>query len=135
MGRNPRNSGKSILGNGDGIPPVISELNMLASLMKTITVIQTVNDIETVISHFNTILYSITRNTSVTSYSDGLRYLVDDDPFGLQVYQDLDTLTFVLKYLINTLDVLKITMQQKGFKGTGINVSVKVVPSQITLFI
>lgn len=124
-----------MLGPATTTQPVITELNVLASLLKTMSTIQTVNDIEKIIGYFNTILFDIRTNTNVTQYDDGTRYLVDGDPFGLQVYTDLNTLSFVLTSIINVLEVLKITMEQKGFKGTGINVSVPVVPKQLTLYI
>jgi hypothetical protein len=130
-----RRAGKSMLGPSTNVLPVVAELNLLASLMKTMSVIQTVNDIETVIGYFNSILFNISRQKNITEYDEGVRYLVDGDPFGLQVYTDLDTLSFVLTSIINVLEVLKITMEQKGFKGTGINVSVAVVPRQVTLYI
>lgn len=130
-----RRVGKSIFGPETGVPPVIKELNVLASLMKTMSTIQTVNDIEKIIGYFNKILFDIRTETNIGQYEDGTRYLVDGDPFGLQGYTDLNTLTFVLTSIINVLEVLKITMEQKGFKGTGINVSVPVVPTQLTLYI
>jgi hypothetical protein len=130
-----RSENKSIFGTADTTLPIVSEINMLASLMKTMTAIQTVDDIEKVIGYFNTILFDIRTTTNIINYDNGIRYLVDDDPFGLQVYTDLNTLSFVLTSIINVLDVLKITMEQKGFKGTGINVSVNIVESQITLYI
>ena len=124
-----------MFGAGTSTQPVVAELNMLASLLKTMSTIQTVHDIETVIGYFNTILFDIQKNTNVAQYDYGTRYLVDGDPFGLQVYTDLNTLSFVLTSIINVLEVLKITMEQKGFKGTGINVSVAVVPKQLILYI
>jgi hypothetical protein len=58
---------------------------------------------------------------------------LDYDPFGLNVYADLDNLQSILTSMVSVLDVVKIVMEQKGFKGSGLNVSVNVAPRQVNL--
>jgi hypothetical protein len=55
------------------------------------------------------------------------------DPFGQNQYKDLDNLTSILTSMVAVLDIVKIVMEQKGFKGTGLNVSVDVAPRQVNL--
>ena len=58
---------------------------------------------------------------------------MDYDPFGLNVYKDLDNLASILTSMVEVLDIGKIVMEQRGFKGTGLNVSVNVAPRQVNL--
>jgi hypothetical protein len=58
---------------------------------------------------------------------------MDYDPFGLNQYNDLDNIASILTSMVSVLDVVKIIMEQKGFKGTGLNVSVNVAPRQVNL--
>jgi hypothetical protein len=58
---------------------------------------------------------------------------MDYDPFGLNVYKDLDNLASILTSMVEVLDIVKIVMEQRGFKGTGLNVSVNVAPRQVNL--
>jgi|688.fasta_scaffold47786_8 hypothetical protein len=55
------------------------------------------------------------------------------DPFGQNEFADLDNLTSILTNIVSVLDIVKIVMEQKGFKGTGLNVNVDVVPRQVNL--
>ena len=55
------------------------------------------------------------------------------DPFGQNEYKDLDNLASILTSMVAVLDVVKIVMEQKGFKGTGLNVDVNVAPRQVNL--
>jgi len=58
---------------------------------------------------------------------------MDYDPFGQNTFNDLENLSEFLVSLTTTLELVKIVLEQKGFKGTGINVSVSVAPRQINL--
>jgi hypothetical protein len=58
---------------------------------------------------------------------------MDYDPFGQNEFSDLDNLTSILTNIVSVLDIVKIVMEQKGFKGTGLNVSVDVAPRQVNL--
>jgi hypothetical protein len=58
---------------------------------------------------------------------------MDYDPFGMNIYRDLDNLASILTTMVKVLDVVKIVMEQKGFKGTGLSVSVDVAPRQVNL--
>lgn len=58
---------------------------------------------------------------------------MDYDPFGMNVYKDLDNLASILTSMVEVLDIVKIVMEQKGFKGTGLNVTVNVAPRQVNL--
>ena len=58
---------------------------------------------------------------------------MDYDPFGQNEFSDLDNLTNILTNIVSVLDIVKIVMEQKGFKGTGLNVSVDVAPRQVNL--
>ena len=58
---------------------------------------------------------------------------MDYDPFGQNQFTDLDNLTSILTNIVSVLDIVKIVMEQKGFKGTGLNVNVDVVPRQVNL--
>ena len=58
---------------------------------------------------------------------------MDYDPFGMNVYKDLDNLASILTSMVEVLDIVKIVMEQRGFKGTGLNVSVNVAPRQVNL--
>lgn len=58
---------------------------------------------------------------------------MDYDPFGLNKYKDLDNLASILTNMVAVLDIVKIVMEQKGFKGTGLSVSVDVAPRQVNL--
>jgi hypothetical protein len=55
------------------------------------------------------------------------------DPFGQNEFADLDNLTSILTNIVSVLDIVKIVMEQKGFKGTGLNVNVDVAPRQVNL--
>jgi len=58
---------------------------------------------------------------------------MDYDPFGLATFNDLDNLSEFLVSITNTLELVKIVLEQEGFKGTGINVSVSVAPRAVNL--
>ena len=58
---------------------------------------------------------------------------MDYDPFGQNTFNDLENLSEFLVSLTTTLELVKIVLEQKGFKGTGINVLVSVAPRQINL--
>ena len=58
---------------------------------------------------------------------------MDYDPFGQNVFTDIDNLHEFLINLTNTLELVKIVMEQQGFKGTGLNVSVDVAPRAVNL--
>jgi len=58
---------------------------------------------------------------------------MDYDPFGQNEFGDLDNLTSILTNIVSVLDIVKIVMEQKGFKGTGLNVNVDVAPRQVNL--
>lgn len=58
---------------------------------------------------------------------------MDYDPFGQNTFNDLENLSEFLVSLTTTLELVKVVLEQKGFKGTGINVSVSVAPRQINL--
>jgi hypothetical protein len=58
---------------------------------------------------------------------------MDYDPFGQNEFADLDNLTSILTNIVSVLDIVKIVMEQKGFKGTGLNVNVDVAPRQVNL--
>jgi len=58
---------------------------------------------------------------------------MDYDPFGLNQFNDLDNLSEFLISLTTTLELVKVVLEQEGFKGTGINVSVLVAPREINL--
>jgi hypothetical protein len=58
---------------------------------------------------------------------------MDYDPFGQNQFNDLDNLSQFLISLTTTLELVKVVLEQKGFKGTGINVSVAVAPRQVNL--
>jgi hypothetical protein len=55
------------------------------------------------------------------------------DPFGHNRYDDLDNLTSILTSMVAVLDIVKIVMEQQGFKGTGLSVTVNVAPRQVNL--
>jgi hypothetical protein len=58
---------------------------------------------------------------------------MDYDPFGQNQFTDLDNLTSILTNIVSVLDIVKIVMEQKGFKGTGLNVNVEVAPREVNL--
>lgn len=58
---------------------------------------------------------------------------MDYDPFGQNKYKKLDNISGILKNMIVILDIVKISMEQKGYKGKGIDVNVSVVQNPITL--
>jgi hypothetical protein len=58
---------------------------------------------------------------------------MDYDPFGQSQFTDLDNLTSILTNIVSVLDIVKIVMEQKGFKGTGLNVNVEVAPREVNL--
>jgi hypothetical protein len=58
---------------------------------------------------------------------------MDYDPFGQNQFTDLDNLTSILTNIVSVLDIVKIVMEQKGFKGTGLNVHVDVAPREVNL--
>jgi len=58
---------------------------------------------------------------------------MDYDPFGQNQFNDLDNLSQFLISLTTTLELVKVVLEQQGFKGTGINVSVAVAPRQVNL--
>jgi hypothetical protein len=58
---------------------------------------------------------------------------MDYDPFGLNDFTDLDSLQTIITNMVSVLDIVKVVMEQKGFKGTGLNVSVNVAPTQVNL--
>jgi len=58
---------------------------------------------------------------------------MDYDPFGQGQFNDLENLSQFLVSLTNTLELVKIVLEQEGFKGTGINVSVSVAPRPVNL--
>jgi len=58
---------------------------------------------------------------------------MDYDPFGQNEFTDLDNLTSILTNIVSVLDIVKIVMEQKGFKGTGLNVNVNVAPREVNL--
>lgn len=58
---------------------------------------------------------------------------MDYDPFCKNQYDDLDNLASILTSMVAVLDIVKIVMEQKGFKGTGLSVTVNVAPRQINL--
>lgn len=58
---------------------------------------------------------------------------MDYDPFCKNQYDDLDNLASILGSMVAVLDIVKIVMEQKGFKGTGLSVTVNVAPRQINL--
>jgi hypothetical protein len=58
---------------------------------------------------------------------------MDYDPFGQNQFDDLENLSEFLITLTTTLELVKVVLEQEGFKGTGINVSVSVAPRQINL--
>jgi hypothetical protein len=58
---------------------------------------------------------------------------MDYDPFGQNEFTDLDNLTSILTNIVSVLDIVKIVMEQKGFKGTGLNVNVDVAPREVNL--
>ena len=58
---------------------------------------------------------------------------MDYDPFGQNEFIDLDNLSLVIKNIVTVLDIVKIVMEQKGFKGTGLNVNVEVAPREVNL--
>lgn len=58
---------------------------------------------------------------------------MDYDPFGQNEFTDLDNLTSILTNIVSVLDIVKIVMEQKGFKGTGLNVNVEVAPREVNL--
>jgi hypothetical protein len=58
---------------------------------------------------------------------------MDYDPFGQNQYDDLQNLSDFLITLTTTLELVKVVLEQQGFKGTGINVSVLVAPRQVNL--
>jgi hypothetical protein len=58
---------------------------------------------------------------------------MDYDPFGIATFNDLDNLSEFLVTITTTLELVKIVLEQQGFKGTGINVSVYVAPKPVNL--
>ena len=58
---------------------------------------------------------------------------MDYDPFGQNQFDDLENLSEFLVTLTTTLELVKVVLEQQGFKGTGINVSVLVAPRQVNL--
>jgi hypothetical protein len=58
---------------------------------------------------------------------------MDYDPFGQNEFIDLENLSVLITNIVTVLDIVKIVMEQKGFKGTGLSVSVNVAPRQVTL--
>lgn len=58
---------------------------------------------------------------------------MDYDPFGQNEFTDLDNLTSILTNIVSVLDIVKVVMEQKGFKGTGLSVSVDVAPREVNL--
>jgi hypothetical protein len=58
---------------------------------------------------------------------------MDYDPFGTATFNDLDNLSEFLVSITTTLELVKIVLEQQGFKGTGINVSVYVAPRPVNL--
>jgi hypothetical protein len=58
---------------------------------------------------------------------------MDYDPFGTATFNDLDNLSEFLVTITTTLELVKIVLEQQGFKGTGINVSVYVAPKPVNL--
>ena len=59
--------------------------------------------------------------------------IMDYDPFSLKEYGDLENLSGILTTVTKILEIVKIVMEQKGFKGTGINVNVNVAPRAVKL--
>ena len=58
---------------------------------------------------------------------------MDYDPFGLSQFEDLENLSQILINMTSVLEVVKIVMQQEGFTGSGLNVSVNVAPVPVNL--
>ena len=58
---------------------------------------------------------------------------MDYDPFGQNEFTDLDNLSVIITNIVRVLDTVKIVMEQKGFKGTGLSVSVNVAPCEVIL--
>jgi hypothetical protein len=60
---------------------------------------------------------------------------MDYDPFGLVPFTELDNLSGILLSITSVLEIVKIVMEQKGFKGTGLNVAVLVAPNPVILLV
>ena len=58
---------------------------------------------------------------------------MDYDPFGLQQFEDLDNFSQILVNMRSVLEVVKIVMEQQGFTGSGLNVTVNVAPAPVNL--
>jgi hypothetical protein len=56
-----------------------------------------------------------------------------DDVFGNTFMNVLDNLTKIFTTVATTLDVVKIVMEQKGFKGTGLKASVNLANKKVAL--
>ena len=58
---------------------------------------------------------------------------MDYDPFGLSEFQDLENFSQILINMTSVLEVVKIVMEQEGFTGSGLNVTVNVAPAPVNL--
>jgi len=131
----PRNvGGRTMFGSATtetGTSVVSQYLTVLDTNIKPHINVQNVEDLEVIIGYLSNILGQLTYDKENNKIYTNKSYFAKFDPFGLGAYEDLDTLISILSTIISIFDIVKIVMEQKGFKGTGLNVSVNVAPKQV----
>jgi hypothetical protein len=132
MSRNT--GGRTMFGSATtetGTSIVSQYLTVLDTNIKPHTVVQNVEDLEVIIGYLSNMLGQLTYDKENHKIYINKSYFSKFDPFGLGAYEDLDTIISILSTIISIFDIVKIVMEQKGFKGTGLNVSVNVAPKQV----
>ena len=114
-----------------GTSVVSDYLGTLDLDLKPHTNVQNVEDLETIIGYLSNILAKIQFDKANNTIISNAQYFAGFDPFGLGSYSDTDTIISILTSFVSIFDIVKIVMEQKGFKGSGLNVSVDVVPKQV----